>query len=374
MSFSRRNLLALVAAAAVPGLPVAVCAQLAEGTVPRGSAERLPYTELDEVQDFIDETASKTGLSQDFIEDVLSQASYSKRSEQLMTPRPRNPGAPAGTARANWARYRARMVDSTRIKGGIRFLEENEAAFDQAEDQFGVPRDIVAAIIGIETAYGKNQGRFRVLDVLCTLSFDYKRRAEYFKTELVQFLLLVHEQKLDPTAVLGSYAGALGMGQFMPSSVRRFALDFDGDGKIDLFASAPDAIGSVANYLAKNGWVRGLPTAFSCEAEPDADLSLVKGGVSPEVTLEQALKGGFVPDFEIDLPGNEPLLIVDLPAGEKDGAAFTEYRLGTRNFQTILTYNRSYFYASAVSDLALEIEAASMQKAASAMQSSGAAS
>ena len=366
MSFSRRKLLSLALAAAIPGVPAAVCAQLADKPLPQGSAERLPYPELEEVQAYIEEAAAKTGLPRDFITDALSQASYSRRVEQLMTPRPRDPGS--APSRANWSRYRTRMVDATRIKGGIRFLEENETAFDQAEDRFGVPRDIVAAIIGIETVYGRNQGRFRVLDALCTLSFDYKRRAEYFRKELTEFLLLAHEQKLEPASVLGSYAGALGMGQFMPSSVRRFAVDLDDDGRIDLFNSAADAIGSVASFLTGSGWVRGLPPAFTCEPAADADLSLADGGVTPKHTLEQVLKAGFIPDFEIDLPGDEPLLVVDLPTVDQDGNPAMEYRLGTRNFQAILAYNRSYFYASAISDLALEIEAASMQKAASNMQ------
>ena len=242
-----------------------------------------------------------------------------------------------------------------------------------AEDRYGVPRDIVAGIIGIETLYGRNQGHFRVLDVLCTLSFDYKRRAEYFKTELTEFLLLIREQNLEPTSVLGSFAGAIGMGQFMPSSIRKLAVDFDGDGVVDLTNSPGDAIGSVANYLTDRGWVRGMPPFFTCTPTKDADLSVASGGVRPTMTLREVLKAGFVPDFELSLPEDEPLMVVDLPCRDSKGRLYTEYRLGTRNFAAILAYNRSYFYACAVSDLALAVEAASMKTAAERMEKSKAA-
>lgn len=374
MPFTRRDLLSIAIAAAVPGVPAAVCAQAADTDRTNESSERLPYSEMEEAKAWIEKTAAETGLPRDFIADTLDLASYSPRVEQLMTPKKRWAGSASGTYRANWRGYRRRMVDAARVKRGLAFLEENERGFDEAEDRFGVPRDIVAAIIGIETVYGRSQGSFRVLDTLCTLSFDYKRRAEYFRKELAQFLLLVREQNLEPLSVLGSFAGAIGMGQFMPSSIRKLAVDFDGDGRIDLLHSPADAIGSVANYLTANGWVRGLPPYLGCKAGPSADLSAAKGGVSVSTTLAEVLKAGFVPDFEVDLPEDEPLMVVDLPTADEDGNLLTEYRLGTRNFQAILTYNRSYFYASAVSDLALEIEAASMKAAESRMMSEASAS
>lgn len=254
------------------------------------------------------------------------------------------------------------MVGKSRIEKGSEFLEENDEAFGKAEDRYGIPRDIVASIIGVETVYGRNQGSFRVLDSLCTLTFDYKRRADYFRTELTEFLLLLREQHLDPATVYGSFAGAIGMGQFMPSSVRKYAVDFDGDGQIDLVGSSADAIGSVANYLSSHGWVRGLPPFFSCTPDSDADMRLVTGGITTDTTFDHALRAGFIPDFELNIPGDEPLMIVDLPYRDQDGKQATEYRLGTRNFQTILNYNHSYFYASAVSDLAEEIETISMDR------------
>ena len=307
MPFSRRELLTLALTAAVPGLPVAVCAQLPDDpSRAKVSSETLPYSALPEVQEYILETTLRTQLPHDFIAGVLDQASYSRRAERLMTPKPRDPSAPK--PRGNWLAYKNRMVERTRIGAGLDFLEENERYFGMAEDRYGVPRDIVAGIIGIETLYGRNQGHFRVLDVLCTLSFDYKRRAEYFRSELTEFLLLIREQNLEPTSVLGSFAGAIGLGQFMPSSIRKLAVDFDGDGKIDLTNSAGDAIGSVANYLADRGWMRGMPSYFNCSATKDADLSIAGGGIRPTHTLREVLRAGFVPDFELELPEDEPEL------------------------------------------------------------------
>lgn len=371
MTLTRRQLLTFALTAAIPGLPAIVCAQVSDLSLKlQQSSESLPYSSLEEVQAYIEETSAATQLPKNFIADTLDLATYSPRVEQLMTPKPKAAGA---APRSNWAAYRRRMVNRTRIQGGCLFLDENEQAFSDAEDQFGVPRDFVAAIIGIETVYGRNQGGFRVLDALCTLSFDYKRRADYFRKELTEFLLLVREQNLDPTSVLGSFAGAIGMVQFMPSSVRKLAVDYDHDGKIDLVNSPADAVGSVANYLANSGWVRGLPAYFTCTPETGANLGLVKGGIQPNTTLGEVLKNGFVPDLEIDLPDDEPLLIVNLPTKDPDGNPMTEYRLGTRNFAAILSYNRSYFYASAVADLAQEIETASMDKEASEMAESSSA-
>ena len=375
MPLSRRNLLTLLLTAAIPGLPAAVCAQLPDPALRKTeSSEDTSYPAMPEVQAYIEETAAATQLPKSFIEEVLSQATYSARVEQLMTPKPRKPNAPKTAVRGDWRVYQHRMVGKSRIEKGSEFLEENDEAFGKAEDRYGIPRDIVASIIGVETVYGRNQGSFRVLDSLCTLTFDYKRRADYFRTELTEFLLLLREQHLDPATVYGSFAGAIGMGQFMPSSVRKYAVDFDGDGQIDLVGSSADAIGSVANYLSSHGWVRGLPPFFSCTPDSDADMRLVTGGITTDTTFDHALRAGFIPDFELNIPGDEPLMIVDLPYRDQDGKQATEYRLGTRNFQTILNYNHSYFYASAVSDLAEKIETISMDSAAASMASSSASS
>lgn len=228
MPLSRRNLLTLLLTAAIPGLPAAVCAQLPDPALRKTeSSEDTSYPAMPEVQAYIEETAAATQLPKSFIEDVLAQATYSARVEQLMTPKPRKPNAPKTAVRGDWRVYQHRMVGKSRIEKGSEFLEENDEAFGKAEDRYGIPRDIVASIIGVETVYGRNQGSFRVLDSLCTLTFDYKRRADYFRTELTEFLLLLREQHLDPATVYGSFAGAIGMGQFMPSSVRKYAVDFD---------------------------------------------------------------------------------------------------------------------------------------------------
>lgn len=371
MKVSRRDLLAFMLAAAIPGVPAGVLAQMPDPSIrSTESASEVPYLSMPEVQSYIEETVAQTSLPRDYVESVILLASYSPRVEQLMTPKPRDPSKPKTASRGNWASYRKRMVGGTRVKRGLRFLEENDDAFEEAEDRFGIPRDVVAAIIGIETVYGRNQGSFRVLDTLCTLSFDYKRRADYFRSELTEFLLLIRQQGFDPSSIYGSFAGAIGMAQFMPSSIRRYAIDLDRDGKADISNSSADAIGSVANYLQKKGWVKGLPVYFPCTPTPKADTSIVDGGLTVSTTFAKALKAGFIPDLELTLTDDEPLMVVDLPYRDSDGEEATEYRLGTRNFQTILTYNHSYFYASAVADLADEIEAESIRTAETEMESS----
>ena len=187
MPLSRRNLLTLLLTAAIPGLPAAVCAQLPDPALRKTeSSEDTSYPAMPEVQAYIEETAAAPQLPKSFIEEVLSQATYSARVEQLMTQKPRKPNAPKTAVRGDWRVYQHRMVGKSRIEKGSEFLEENDEAFGKAEDRYGIPRDIVASIIGVETVYGRNQGSFRVLDSLCTLTFDYKRRADYFRTELTE--------------------------------------------------------------------------------------------------------------------------------------------------------------------------------------------
>jgi membrane-bound lytic murein transglycosylase B len=203
------------------------------------------------------------------------------------------------------------------------------------------------AIIGIETAYGRNVGRYRVLDALATLAFDYPRRAEFFRAELEQFLLLTGEQGADPLAAKGSYAGAIGIPQFMPGSVRRYAVDFDGDGRADVAASPEDAIGSVANFLAHHGWVRSVSIGWPATVSPGAADELVAAGIKPQFAFAELAARGVAVAGEPPAAGIA-LALVDLPSR----AAPIEYRLGSANFYAITRYNRSNFYAAAVSDLA----------------------
>jgi len=220
-----------------------------------------------------------------------------------------------------------------------------------AETRFGVPAEIIAAIIGVETLYGKQLGRFGTFAALTTLAFDYPPRAELFRKELEQLLLLAREENRSPLSYIGSYAGALGLPQFLPSSRRRFAIDFDQDGRIDLATSPGDAIGSVGNFLAEHGWERDAPIAVIVTAAGDGVRALLDAGIAPRLTPAQM----DVENAGILKLGAGDTAIPDRPAALIDLVtpnAATEYRLGYRNFYVITRYNRSSFYAAAVMDLA----------------------
>lgn len=305
------------------------------------------------MSEFIDLMVSRHGFDRTQLETFFDQASYLERSIQLIKPAP--PGKPK-----NWKAYRARFVESVRIDAGIAFWDEHAQTLDLAEKQFGIPAEIIVGLIGIETFYGRQTGNFRVMDALTTLAFAYPdtptrlARMEFFKSELENILLLSRDSSLDPFSFKGSYAGAIGLSQFMPSSIRNYAVDFDHDGKIDLLASPVDAIGSIANYLALHGWKKGLPTTFPA--------TLINPGADPEkfadilsTTLSQGLKASYT--FEElkllastaspDVPQNLLYGLVDLQNGEEP----TEYWLATENFFALTQYNRSYFYAMSVIDL-----------------------
>ena len=203
---------------------------------------RTPYLARTEVQQFIDELVGAHGFERARLEHSLKQARYSASVERLM-----QPAIPFG--QRNWLEYRDRYVEPARIAAGVSFWRANADAMARAEQQFGVPAEVIVAIIGIETYFGRITGNFRTLDVFATLAFDYLRRADFYRAEFVEFLLLARDQNADPASYRGSFAGAIGLPQFMPGSIRRWAVDFDGDGRIDLLGSPVDAIGSVARYL-----------------------------------------------------------------------------------------------------------------------------
>ncbi|MCL4746167.1 MAG: lytic murein transglycosylase B [Burkholderiaceae bacterium] len=254
---------------------------------------------------------------------------------------------PASGFRRSWHAYRARFVEPLRIREGGEFWQANEATLARATRAFGVPAEFIVSIIGVETIYGRITGEFRVIDALATLAFDYPRRAEYFRGELEQFLLLARENSIDPFSVLGSYAGAIGLPQFMPGSIRRYAVDFDGDGRIDLRQSATDAIGSVARFLAEHGWVRGEATHFGARIAPYARLdALLEAGIEPRFTAAELAAHGV--SASEPLPEGMRVALIDL---DTEGSP-TVYALGARNFYVITRYNRSSFYAMAVIELA----------------------
>ena len=314
-----------------------------------------------EVLAFAREVAERQEIPQATIMRLLKKAVYQPAVLRAIAP-------PTDPLRRSWQDYRALFVNTTRIEGGVEFRERNAAVLARAYAEFGVPEEIVVAIIGIETVYGRNAGNYRVLDALATLAFHYPPRAKFFRAELEQFLLLTHERSIEPLSVKGSYAGAIGIPQFMPGSVRRFAIDYSGDGRVDLNGNAADAIGSVANFLARHGWVRDLPVswpaAMSASANAAEVQSLLDEGIKPKFLLRDFAARGVLPaalptsDANITIATAPPgealaLALIDLPSR----MAPTGYRLGSDNFFALTRYNRSNFYAAAVSDLAEELRA-----------------
>ncbi|MFZ6863576.1 lytic murein transglycosylase B [Undibacterium sp. Ji67W] len=314
------------------------------------------FTQWKDVSTFIAEMVAKHGFQEAGLSAMFEQARYIETARQLMRPAP--PGKPK-----NWKAYRARFVEPYRIDAGVAFWNKNSDLLARAEQQYGVPAEIIVGLIGVETIYGKNTGNFRAVDVLTTLAFDYpetptrESRMQFFRSELENLLVLAKESGADPFAFKGSYAGAIGLPQFMPGSIRQYAVDFDGDGKISLNDSVADAIGSVANYLALHGWKRNLPTVFpatlSASDENQAPLkTAIAKGLRATYTLSD-LKG-FLTTSSSDAPDGILYGVIDLQNGEDAD----EYWLGTDNFFAITQYNRSYFYAMSVIDLGRVISAA----------------
>ncbi|MDD2915585.1 MAG: lytic murein transglycosylase B [Gallionella sp.] len=246
-----------------------------------------------------------------------------------------------------WPEYRAAFVNRQRVKLGLAFWHKYRHTLYRAERKYGVPQEIIVAVIGVETIYGQNAGNFRVLDALTTLAFDYPRRAEFFRGELENYLLLAREQQFDLLAIRGSYAGALGIPQFMPSSYRNYAVDFNGNRKIDLLHEDRDAIGSVANYLKGYGWLKGEPVAVRAQFGGENCPGEI---VTPRRVAEWAA-AGVKP--EIHFAPEKSARLIDFTLGENK-----EFWLAFNNFDVITRYNNSDFYAMSVFQLAEELKAA----------------
>ena len=290
--------------------------------------------------EFARDLEQRHGFNADEIISQLAQSRPNAKVLQLIKP-------PTSPLQRSWERYRPRFLNDRRIDGGVRFWQENQGQLAKAQALYGVPAEIIVAIIGVETEYGRNMGGFRVFEALATLAFNYPPRAEFFRTELEQFLLLARENSLDPLAVKGSFAGAIGIPQFMPGSQRRYAVDFDGDQRVDLGNSVDDAIGSVGHFLEQHGWQAGQPIAVPAITSGTPDAALLQAGVRPSLKVAELAAQGI--RAEIDPEVSAALIDLVSPGRE------TEYWLGFDNFYVITRYNRSSFYAMSVFQLAEEI-------------------
>lgn len=307
---------------------------------------RVPYGEREEVLRFVDDVARRHDLDSAWVERQLRRARFVPAVTRLILP------PPAGVPK-DWAAYRARFVEPQRIQAGVAFWQANAQALERAERRFGVPASLVVGIIGVETFYGRVTGDYKVVDALATLAFDFpsaspRDRSAFFRDELEQLLVWAAREDLDPHTVRGSYAGAIGLPQFMPGSILRHAVDFDGDGHIDLLGSAADAIGSVANFLATHGWQAGLPTHHAVvPPPPGADRAALLGpDIVPSFTAAQfAERGATLDDAGREYDGLLALVEVE------NGGAPPSHVAGTQNFFVVTRYNRSSYYALAVIEL-----------------------
>lgn len=294
--------------------------------------------ELPGIPPFIDEMVDKHQFKRDELVRVFERAQHRPDIiEAISRPATIKP----------WLEYRAAFVNPQRIRLGLEFWHKYRKTLRRAEQQYGVPQEIIVALIGVETIYGRNAGSYRVLDALTTLAFDYPRRAPFFRSELENYLLLARDQQFDLLATRGSYAGAMGIPQFMPSSYRNYAVDFNHNGKVDLLREDRDAIGSVANYLQAYGWVRGAPVA----ARVGSGIEACPGAINAERTLAGWAVDGILPHGEYPPETNARLLDFTVESGK-------EYWLAFENFKVITLYNNSDFYAMTVLQLAEELKAA----------------
>ena len=293
------------------------------------------YESRDSVKDFINELAVEDGFNREQLAEIFEQVEKKQRIIDLIS-RPAEKAKP-------WHEYREIFVTAPRIAAGVEFWEENEAALNRAGSKFGIPIEIIVAVIGVETNYGRNKGSFRVMDALSTLAFDYPPRARFFRSELRELLLLAREENKDPLELIGSYAGAMGYGQFIPSSFRAYAIDFDGDGTRDIWSSQTDAIGSVANYFSRHGWDGESPIAVRVTVTDERADQLANQGLKPKRSMAELRKAGME---HVSLPDQTLGALFRLEG--RDG---WEYWLGLHDFYVVTRYNHSHMYALAVVQL-----------------------
>lgn len=317
--------------------PLCLLALLSLAHLPALGADSqgVRYSERADVKAFMAEMRQKHDFPESWLIRQFDEAEFKPAVIKYILP-------PADPQVRSWKTYRSRFVEPKRIAAGLSFWKQNAATVKRASDQYGVPEEIIVSIIGVETIYGKQMGNFETFSALTTLAFDYPPRAELFRTQLEELLLLAREEERSPRSYSGSFAGALGLPQFLPGSIRRYAVNFDGDDREDLSTPA-DAIGSVANFLAAHGWVKNGPIVAPARIDDTAAAPLLAQGIKPQ--LQPADMVGLI--ARPDAP-QQPAALIDLVTPDQP----TEYWLGYQNFYVITRYNRSSFYAMAVHDLA----------------------
>ncbi|RKE34793.1 membrane-bound lytic murein transglycosylase B [Paraburkholderia sp. BL23I1N1] len=343
--------------------PLLLAQSQPQPSVPQGQTfeeEIIPqrYANNPNVDAFISDMSARYDFDEAALHALFARVSYSATAVKLVTP------SPSPTIK-NWRVYQSRFLDQVRINAGVRFWRANQATLQRAYEEFGVPPEVIVGIIGVETIYGRFMGNFRVLDALTTLTFDYPNTANRadrqatFRKNLEDYLVWTRDSQIDPTTVLGSYTGAIGIPQFLPSSIVQYAVSYDGNKQIDLRTSQADAIGSVANYLRQNGWENGRPVVWKIGTDAGSlgvAQAAADGKPEPHWPLDQLLRAGLLlnePGVDIASEAGTPVTVVDLPSPGRG----TEYMLGLKNFYVLTRYNRSFFYALAVYQLGQRIKA-----------------
>ncbi|MDH5444077.1 MAG: lytic murein transglycosylase B [Gammaproteobacteria bacterium] len=294
----------------------------------------------EDMQNFINEMTRQHKFEREELEKLLGKAKiHQSILDAISRPAEAKP----------WYKYKTIFLNPARIKGGVKFWNNNALTLKKASQKFGVPPEIMVAIIGVETRYGRHKGSFPVIDSLATLAFAYPPRSEFFRGELKQFLLMTREEKLDPTKQMGSYAGAMGMPQFISSSFRNYAVDFDDDGFRDLWNNPADAIGSVGNYFKRHGWKKGKPVVAQVKTHGRRFKSLLGRDLKPQHSYKSLKKYGV--QFQKAYPSKLQGTLLEFDSGTKQ----PEYWVGWQNFYVISRYNHSAHYSMAVYQLAQEI-------------------
>ncbi|WP_038369635.1 lytic murein transglycosylase B [Brackiella oedipodis] len=328
------------------GTPVRTSSGTVPTTVRSAELEAQPLSAVP--QQFVAQVAQRYQIPASTVQHILQSARYNPTTAKLMTPKAKT------VVKRSWQAYRARFVEPIRLREGHKFWQQHQGTLAAAQQRYGVPAEIIVAIIGVETVYGRNTGSIRTLDALYTLGFhhpDSSRPDRHlsFRNQLAALMSLHQQGKLDAMSVTGSFAGAIGLPQFMPISILQYAVDGDGDGRIDLTDNATDAIFSVAKFLVDHGWQRQLPV-FAPASLPSNAASLVDGGLTPSYTWSQLQAKGANSEVQgAAWQHGKVLGVIDL---KEEGRGQTTYRLATQNFFAITQYNHSYFYATAVADLA----------------------